>query len=103
MFSLCSTDAKKTPDTLKDANNAPDATNGGKATGLNAATTAVNAAPNLQQSIDEAANGDLESDTKALATETLAVAPRAAIDAFSGNVGNQSEAPVSAVRKQRFC
>lgn len=79
-------DAKNTSNKLNDANKAPDAASGGKATGINAASTAVNAAPNMQQSVNEAANGDLEGDVKELATDTLEVAPRAVIDASSGNV-----------------
>ena len=79
-------DAKSTSNTLNDASKAPDAASGGTATGINAASTAVNAVPNMQQSVNEAANGDFEDDVKEVATNTLEVAPRAVLDASSGNI-----------------
>lgn len=64
----------------------PSAGGEGEGSALGAASTAINAVPNIQSSVEQAANEDIEDNMKSLAKETLRAAPQVAIDAATANV-----------------
>lgn len=71
---------------VTNASTEPNAGGEGEGSALGAASAALNAVPNLQSSVEQAANGEIEDNVKTLAEETLRAAPQVAIDAATANV-----------------